>query len=56
MLRKMQSKDSTRLSMTVGRGLEEGSEGNQAESFLDRLDEVEGSMHKMLALLEHCLD
>ena len=35
---------------------EKGSGANQAGSFLGRLDEVEGSMHKMLALLEQCLD
>ena len=33
-----------------------GSEANQAGSFLGRLDDVELSMHKMLALLEQCLD
>ena len=44
------------LSMTDGHDLKERSGANQAKSFLGRLDEVEGSMHKMLALLEQCLD
>ena len=56
MVRKVQRKDSAGLRVTAGRELEVGSEANQAGSFLGRLDEVEGSMHKMLALLEQCLD
>ena len=59
MERKAQRKDCAGLSVIAaarGRETEEGSEASQAGSFLGRLDEVEGSMHKMLALLEQCLD
>ena len=59
MEREAQRKDCAGLSMSAaarGRGMEEGSEANQAGSFLGRLDDVELSMHKMLALLEQCLD
>ena len=57
--RKAQRKECAGLSMIAaacGREGEGKPEASQAGSFLGRLDEVEGSMHKMLALLEQCLD
>ena len=59
MERKAQRQSHAGLSViAAAHGLEreKGSGANQAGSFLGRLDEVEGSMHKMLALLEQCLD
>ena len=55
-LRKAERRDCAGDSMTARLELKEGSGAHKAESVLGRFGKVEGSMHKMLALLEHCLD